>query len=85
MMNSGSGNHMSEKNLQTYGSGVRTNTSGQHSGLGSVNNSAQSSGLMAANSKLRKGQPSPKGTGVAMKQASLKYALNTNSQLQMQV
>ena len=77
---------MSEKNLQTYGSsGARPNTSGLHSGLGSANNSGQNSGLMAAKSTLRKGQPSPKGAEVARKQASLKYALNTNSQLQMQV
>ena len=67
MSNYGSGNHKSEMNLQTYNSGVRTQTSGQHSGVASTSNSGQNSGILAANNKLRKKQPSPKGTEVAMK------------------
>jgi len=53
--------------------------------LASTSGSGQNSGLLGANKALRKKQPSPKATEVAMKQASLKYALNTNSQLAMQV
>ena len=72
-------------NLHAYGSGVRGVASGQHSGLASTSGSGQNSGLLAANNKLRKKHSSPKGNEAAIKQASLKYALNTNSQLAMQV